>query len=102
MLYGVTDKLTSAWGTQVVEPLGRCARRTSTQLGAVAITGRIDGYPYHVPGTKVSWGAPGSGDPGTSPCTVATRVVLLGAEVSLGSGRGTEAALTLVAAGRTA
>ena len=61
MAYGVLPSVTSFWRTQMVEPLGRWANRTSSHPGAVEMTGKMDGYPNQLPGTVMFDGAPGAG-----------------------------------------
>ena len=41
--YGVLDRVTSLCCTQVVDMLGRWARRTWSHPGWVAMTGKMDG-----------------------------------------------------------
>ena len=52
--YGVVARVTSVASTQAVDSLGRCAKRTSSQPGRPAMTGRVEGAVCQVAGTVPS------------------------------------------------
>jgi len=72
MRYGVLLIVTSAARTQAVEPLGRCATRTSTHPGRDSITGSADLAPCHLAGSEPSVAPPGEAYRTARPCSVAT------------------------------
>jgi hypothetical protein len=69
--------------TQAVDPFGLGARRTSTQPGRSAKTGRIEGEPCQVPPTDPEAGPPGTEKSGMVPMAVAKVVVTAGAAGTL-------------------
>src|SRR3984885_6876517 len=74
--YGVRPSVTSPSGSQAVDPFGRCARRTWTQPGLVAMTGSTEGRSYQVPDTVPAARWPGLAYLGAVNSTVASTVLL--------------------------
>ena len=73
--------MTSPAGSQAVDPFGRCASRTSTQPGVVAMTGSTEGRSYQLAGTVSAATEPEASRPGLAylgavRSTVASMVLL--------------------------
>src|ERR1700678_2232060 len=73
--YAVVRSVTSRVRSHAVAPSGRWARRTLVHPERVAMTGRTDGLPYQVPGTRPRTGPPGHAYRSAENLRVASSVV---------------------------